>query len=112
MQTINNEPIATPEYQSDLAVSPANTLAKDYKFSETVETWTDFMYTQYHPRSINLLPDYEWRTDEDSLDCYTAGNELWLGHREFQEDFTDKIRQYMEECNNCQVSLHNRIPAM
>lgn len=102
IETIPSETISTkPEFQKDLNDPNVNVNEKDYKFSETVSSWTDFMYARYHPRSINLLPDYQHNNIEDSFDCYTAGTEIW-SNQYFNDEFDEKIRQYIEECNNCQ----------
>lgn len=83
--------------------------SNDYDFKNNVETWTDFAYTRFHPRSVTIVNEFEHSSTEQSFDCFTGGTELWKGDQ-FEYDFCDKIRQYIEECNNCQVNNLNFIP--
>lgn len=107
LEIMRKEKIQKPLYQQDLdattTLSSTNKSCNpDYNFSETVETWTDFMYSRYHPRSINIINDVHHSPSEHSFDCFTSGTELWKTDY-FQEDYCDKIRQYIEECSSCQV---------
>lgn len=99
---VKQEPAKKSQYQMDLSAAGC-AAGKDYKFGETVETWTDYLYSRYHPRSINIINDLEHSSTEDTFDCFTAGAELWKTEY-FQEDYSDNIRQYIEECNRCQVN--------
>lgn len=100
IEVIETEPAQVPEYQKDLKENSAS-VSKDYKLKETISNWPDFMYTRYHPKSINIVKEYEDHDDFSSLDTYTAGMELWKTSH-FEDDYCDNIRSYMEECNNCQ----------
>lgn len=73
----------------------------NYKFEENVKSWTDFMYSRYHPRSINVLQDFRVSDSENEFDTFTNGRETWTRNN-FNEDFLDKARLYLEECNSCQ----------
>lgn len=73
---------------------------KDYDFRNNTNTWADYMYTRYHPRSINLLPEMN-KSNDVVFDCYTRGAQMWTEHY-FDDTFGDRIRNYIEECNNCQ----------
>lgn len=72
-----------------------------YKFHETVSRWTDFMYTRYHPRSVNLLQQYKNSPNENEFDTFTNGRVTWSNH-DLNENMLDRTRQYLEECSNCQ----------
>lgn len=100
IEVIETEPAEVPEYQKDLKENLAS-VSKDYKLKETISNWPDFMYTRYHPKSINIVKEYEDHDEFSSLDTYTAGMELWKTSH-FEDDYCDNIRSYMEECNNCQ----------
>lgn len=103
VEVIQEEPQSKPEFQQDLDNHMLPTTnEKTYDFSSSVDTWTDFMYARYHPRSITTLQNVnDANSDEYSFDCFTAGSQLWKD--EYLDDvFGDKIRQYIEECNNCQ----------
>lgn len=102
IEVVQEEPFPRPEFQQDLEMSGSVAQADDkYDFSNSVGTWTDFMYSRYHPRTINTLQSVKDITDESSFDCFTVGTHVWRD--ECIEDLLgDKIRQYIEECNNCQ----------
>ncbi len=100
VEVMEAEAIPKPEFQKDLDASK-NVVVYDYDFKNNVETWTDFSYTRFHPRSVTILNEYEHSSVEESFDCYTGGIEMWRSEQ-FEDDFCDKIRQYIEECNNCQ----------
>lgn len=101
VEVMHAEAIPKPKYQQDLD-QPNKDLDCDYNFKNNVETWTDFAYTRFHPRSITIVNEFEHSLTEEPFDCFTGGVELWKGDQ-FEYDFCDKIRQYVEECNNCQV---------
>ncbi|XP_053666113.1 protein misato [Anopheles marshallii] len=92
-------------YQADLQAGSSNdseeATEKDYNFSNTVENWIDFSYTRYHPRSLNIIERYTHTKEESQLDTIMNGMELWKDY-DFQDDFTDRVRQYIEECDGCQ----------
>lgn len=101
VEVVQAESIPKPKYQTDL--DEARDVAKnDYDFKNNVETWTDFAYSRFHPRSVTIVNEFEHSLAEETFDCFTSGTELWKGDQ-FEQDFCDKIRQYIEECNNCQV---------
>ncbi|XP_055375804.1 protein misato isoform X2 [Condylostylus longicornis] len=68
---------------------------------ETLDAWSDFLYTRFHPRTINILKKHKFSAEKESIDTFTYGTTLWNSNI-FQETFIDNIRRYMEECNNCQ----------
>lgn len=70
--------------------------------SATVRTWTDYMYSRYHPRTINIVDSHRHSSDEAALDTYAAGAALWQTDQFAEGDFADRMRQYLEECNSCQ----------
>lgn len=75
--------------------------AHEFNLKETISNWPDFMYTRYHPRSINIVKKFEYHEDTSTLDTFTAGRDLW-SDSSFEDDFCDKIRSYVEECDHCQ----------
>ncbi|XP_030378129.1 protein misato [Scaptodrosophila lebanonensis] len=93
-------PTPMSEYQRDLLMGAVNTLDRDYKLAETCRTWADFLYARYHPRTLNVLHQYTSNPDLQALGTHTAGAELWSSS--FEEDFCDRIRLYVEECDGLQ----------
>lgn len=66
---------------------------------ESVCVWSDFLYSRFHPRTVNILKEYEHENSNKAFDVFPLGHNVW---ESLQEDFTDKIRQYLEECDNFQ----------
>lgn len=99
-QVIRDDPIKKPEYQQDLDAAAKQVEEKEYDFRNNTNTWADYMYARYHPRSINLLPEMN-KSSDISFDCYTRGAQVWT-EKNFDDEFSDRIRHYIEECNNCQ----------
>lgn len=70
-------------------------------FDEKVSVWSDFLYSRFHPRTVNVVRDFEHENEEKMFDVFPLGRDLWASEQ-FQDDFTNKIRQYLEECDNFQ----------
>lgn len=100
LEVLKENPIEKPEYQQDLDQASESVDEKQYDFRNNTKSWADYMYTRYHPRSINLLPALN-KANEVAFDCYTRGAQIWTDNY-FDDNFGDRIRQYIEECNNCQ----------
>lgn len=67
-----------------------------------MKTWTDFLVTRFHPRTVLINSEYEHNSEEQPFDIYNYGINLF-NNSDFEEDLTDRIRNYMEECDNAQV---------
>lgn len=95
VEVVQAESIPKPKYQRDLDEAK-DVASNDYDFKNDVETWTDLAYSRFHPRSVTIVNEFEHSLVEESFDCFTGGVELWKGDQ-FEYDFCDKIRQYIEE---------------
>lgn len=73
-------------------------------FEDSVKVWSDFLYARYHPRTINLVNEYQHNDVEKRFDLFPLGRNLW-NCSNFQDEFIDKIRNYVEECDYFQVSF-------
>ncbi|XP_018334955.1 protein misato-like [Agrilus planipennis] len=76
-------------------------LNKKQNLEQTVNVWSDFLYTRYHPRTVNIINEYKHEDVNKEFDVYPLGVNLW-NNSEFSEEFSDKIRNYIEECDNFQ----------
>lgn len=74
---------------------------KNYNLDEDVNVWSDYLYSRFHPRTVNVIKEYE-HDSQVPFEVYPQGTTLW-GTEQFDDEFCDKIRQYLEECNNFQV---------
>ncbi|XP_001653622.2 protein misato [Aedes aegypti] len=107
VEVIKKDPVGKSEYQRDLGEGAKDEggdeeeKEKDYNFKDTVQDWIDFSYSRFHPRSINMVNEYSHSKEENLFDTITNGMELWR-NCDFQDEITDKVRQYVEECDGCQ----------
>lgn len=100
IEVMESEEVPMPSYQKTLTeVGVAD--GKEFNLKESISNWPDFMYTRYHPRSINIVKNYEYHEDVSTLDTFSAGMQLWNGSF-FEDNFCDKIRNYIEESDHCQ----------
>ncbi|XP_016967056.1 protein misato [Drosophila biarmipes] len=93
-------PAAISEYQKDLlknSVAPE----KNYQLADTANSWADFLYARYHPRTLNVLPGLVRNPTVQALGTYSAGTEQWQDVA-FNDEFCDRIRLYVEECDGLQ----------
>lgn len=99
IEVVQEKAIEPHDYQKDLGNPEAGVSdEKNYNFGETVETWADYMYSRFHPRTITLLDKMRHSCDENQFDTFTYGKAKWK-ENDFEDDFTDKIRLYIEECD-------------
>jgi hypothetical protein len=74
---------------------------KVYNLDSVVNAWPDFLRTRYHPRTVSCIKEHT--SDTNPFDVFNCGANLWKTEQ-FQEDFIDRIRLYVEECENMQVN--------
>nr|CAI5867837.1 unnamed protein product [Callosobruchus analis] len=90
-------------FQKDLEdPSEAGKVAlKTYDFDKVVQVWSDYLYARFHPRTVNTVKEYEHCNENTPFDVFPLGTSLWKTPS-FEEDFVDKIRNYVEECDHFQ----------
>lgn len=86
------------DFQKDLEDPVIDIQEKNYDLADNVDTWTDYLYARYHPRTVNIVNDYKHSTEKQTFDTYACGVQLWKTEQ-FEDEFCDKIRQYVEECD-------------
>ncbi|EDW81862.1 uncharacterized protein Dwil_GK25434 [Drosophila willistoni] len=95
------QPLASmSEYQKDL-LKGSVAMDKDYRLTETANSWVDYLYARYHPRTLNIVQDVQRDSSIQALGLHSAGTEVWQSPA-FNEDFCDRIRLYVEECDGLQ----------
>jgi hypothetical protein len=100
IEVMESEEIPMSSYQKAL-METGIADGSEFKLKDTISNWPDFMYTRYHPRSINVVKKFEYREDVSTLDTFTVGRDLFK-ESFFEDDYCDKIRSYIEECDHCQ----------
>lgn len=53
---------------------------------------------------MSIINEYEHNGDTKPFDVFNYGADLWKTEQ-FQDDFIDRIRMYVEECDNIQVMV-------
>ncbi|CAG9854358.1 unnamed protein product [Phyllotreta striolata] len=74
---------------------------KEYNFETTAKVWSDFLYSRFHPRTVEVIREYQHCNENTPFDAFTLGSAVWKTPQ-FAEDFSDRIRNYIEECDNFQ----------
>ncbi|KAK3913705.1 Protein misato [Frankliniella fusca] len=74
---------------------------KVYNLDKDVKTWSDFLVSRFHPRTVFVTNEYEHNSSEQPFDIYNYGTNLYK-NGDFEDEFTDRIRNYLEECENAQ----------
>lgn len=92
------------QYDLEKEQDPSKVLNKHYDFEKDVNVWSDFLYTRFHPRTVNVVKEYQHCNQNTPFDAFPCGTNLWK-QQQFEEDFSDRIRNYIEECDNFQVSI-------
>ncbi|PSN51241.1 Protein misato [Blattella germanica] len=89
------------EFLDDEQVDHASNLPKVYNLDNVVNVWEDYLRTRYHPRTVSIVNEYEHNNEEKPFDVFNCGSNIWKTEQ-FQEDFIDRIRIFVEECDNMQ----------
>jgi regulatory protein YycH of two-component signal transduction system YycFG len=53
---------------------------------------------------VSVINEYEHNSETKPFDVFNNGADLWKTEQ-FQDDFIDRIRMYVEECDNMQVKV-------
>lgn len=80
-------------------------LPKPYHLDSSVTVWSDYLRLHLHPRNISLINQYKHNDNITPFDNFKLGEEVWK-EASFNDEFTDRIRCYMEESNNLQVCIY------
>ncbi|KAB0803996.1 hypothetical protein PPYR_00966 [Photinus pyralis] len=89
-----------PKNQFQEELDTHNCLKKNVRLDSEVHVWSDFLYSRFHPRTVNIIKQYA-HGGESEFDVFPLGAMLWKTDQ-FEEEFADKIRNYVEECDSFQ----------
>ncbi|KAK9883944.1 hypothetical protein WA026_004884 [Henosepilachna vigintioctopunctata] len=90
-----SERVNKNKFQQDLDDQSGLCGKSHYNLETDVKVWSDFLYARFHPRTINIIKEYQHQNDSP-FNTFPLGQELWKTEQ-FEEEFADKIRSYMEE---------------
>ncbi|XP_001606064.1 protein misato [Nasonia vitripennis] len=70
----------------------------EFDFENETKSWVDYLIPRFHSRTVNVITEYEHGSTSQPFDLFPYGQSLWK-RSAFSEDFADKIRVYVEECD-------------
>ncbi|CAL7946551.1 unnamed protein product [Xylocopa violacea] len=71
---------------------------ESFNVENDVNSWVDYLAPRFHPRTLNIIRQYEHGSMVQPFDIFTYGKNLW-NTEQFSDDFSERIRAYMEECD-------------
>lgn len=74
------------------------TASEAFNFEEDVKLWVDYLLPLFHPRTVTVIKEYSHNCTHQPFNIFTCGRDLWTVEQ-FSDNFTDKIRSYVEECD-------------
>ena len=74
---------------------------KLYDLDSSVNVWSDFLRTHYHPKSVHIIDQYRHNTELHPFDLFCCGNEVLATYSETCE-WEDRIHFFTEECDSLQ----------
>lgn len=94
-------------FQADISNASAlpTVASKKYHLEKEVQVWSDYLYSRFHPRTVNVIQQYQHCNAETPFDSFSLGAALWKDEV-FEDRFADNIRRYVEECDHFQVSRY------
>lgn len=69
-----------------------------FNFEKDVKLWVDYLVPLFHPRTVTVVKQYSHNCVQRPFNIFTCGRDLWT-MEQFSDNFTDKIRSYVEECD-------------
>lgn len=73
----------------------------EFDLEKDSNNWVDFLVPRFHPRTVNVVKEYEHESSINPFDLFPYGQQLWKSES-FVDGFTDRIRSYVEECDMMQ----------
>lgn len=99
MEITQDEAAAKPPFIKSLEANTSETLeSTSFDLEGDVKSWVDYLVPRYHPRTLNILKQYNHDCTMQPFNLFTYGRNLWCTEQ-FSEDFSDRIRAYVEECD-------------
>ncbi|XP_045177352.2 protein misato homolog 1-like [Mercenaria mercenaria] len=66
-----------------------------------VTVWSDFLGTNFHPKSVHIVEEYKHKDELSSFDLFNSSDEVFANYESTCE-WEDRIRYFTEECDNLQ----------
>ncbi|GAB1864451.1 Protein misato [Camponotus japonicus] len=71
---------------------------ESFNFENDVKSWVDYTLPLFHPRTVTVVKKYLHNCTQQSFNIFMYGRDLWTTEQ-FSDDFSDRIRLYVEECD-------------
>ncbi|KAG7201912.1 hypothetical protein KM043_004623 [Ampulex compressa] len=91
------EPSPKPPFIQSLE-RPTTEVTESLNLDQNVNTWADFLLPRFNPRTVNTIKKYKHNCTNQPFNIFTYGRNLWNTEK-FADDFSDRIRAYVEECD-------------
>ncbi|XP_046489750.1 protein misato isoform X1 [Neodiprion pinetum] len=96
---VTTEPVVNKApFIQNLEKGPADGEDAVVNFEDDVTVWADYLVPRFHPRTVNIVREYEHQSLDQPFNVFHYGHHLWKTEQ-FQEEFSNKIRAYAEECD-------------
>ncbi|XP_054006063.1 protein misato [Hylaeus anthracinus] len=98
---VTNEETVVPTSFIKSLDDPSETSETTFNLEDKVNSWVDYLLPRFHPRTLNVIKQYTHESTTSPFDVFTYGKCLW-NTEQFSEDFSERIRTYVEECDQMQ----------
>ncbi|EGI70724.1 PREDICTED: protein misato [Acromyrmex echinatior] len=98
LEITNAEPSPRTPFIQNLNELDGAVDSENFNFESDVKSWVDYLSPQFHPRTVTVIKQYLHNCTQRPFNIFTYGRDLW-STEQFFDNFTDKIRLYIEECD-------------
>ena len=98
VEVTSEETIAKPAFIKQLDESSETLEPTSSDLESNINSWVDYMLPRFHPRTFNIIKQYKHDCTTHPFNFYNYGRNLWNTEK-FSEDFSERIRSYVEECD-------------
>ncbi|XP_067212096.1 protein misato-like [Linepithema humile] len=98
LEVISDEPNPKTPFIQSLNESSETVDSQSFNLENNVKSWVDYFLPSCHPRTMTIVKEYSHNCTEQPFNIYTYGRNLWTTEQ-FSDDFCDRIRSYVEECD-------------
>ena len=92
------EPATKTPFVKSLEEPSETSEPTSYDLEDHINSWVDYLVPRFHPRTVNIVKQYKHECTTQPFDVFTYGRNLWNAEK-FSEDFCDRIRAYVEDCD-------------
>ncbi|KAJ8678804.1 hypothetical protein QAD02_014591 [Eretmocerus hayati] len=90
-----------PPFIQSLEQAESNGQTISFDLEKETRQWVDFLTPRFHPRTLNIISEYEHESSSKPFDIFPYGQHIWKT-KQFSDDFVNRIRVYVEECDSIQ----------